>query len=141
MNNTTRKLDQLLFYFQDFKDTPLYQFKRKYGLQYFHEALIEIENIFPQLEIFNCYDYDIFKTRYIFRSNETRKILGHLDVEDDESVYQIICKIIRACENYVNQHTIEKSNDVVLQIHHCTCCGAVLKRGSYKCEYCDAEYW
>lgn len=60
----------------------------------------------------------------------------YIDLFSDEDNYEAL----QACIDYIKRCTVKKSNDAVLQPRYCVSCGAALKNGSHRCDYCDTEY-
>ena len=134
-----RKVDKLISFLYDYYNIPFNSLKREIGW-YFYQIFDDIQEIFPQIQISICEDILHYETRFQFYSTKTQNILGQIDIQCGENVYDALCKIIRFCDDCIEQHTLPRNNDSK-QSHHCTSCGAALKRDSYKCEYCDTEYW
>lgn len=136
-----KKIERLLLGIQVYKDVPFYSFMRKHRFDHWEVICDEIRNIFPQLLIQQCEDMDYFKIHFVILSRKTKEILIKIDMDYDDDTYDVVYKILCFCDDYLHQHTLVKTDSTSPQIHHCICCGAALKRGSYKCEYCDTEYW
>lgn len=137
----SKKAELLLLCIQDFRDVPFYSFIRRYHFDFWGNILSEIENIFPQMQVYFCEDIDYFKMHFTIISTKTKKVLGKIDMDYDSNMYEVVCKILCFCDDYLYQHTLVKTDSTSPQVHHCTSCGAALKRNSYKCDYCGTEYW
>lgn len=141
MNETTmRKVDKLISFLYDYHNIPFNCLKREIGWYYFCQIFDDIQEIFPQMQISIYEDILHCKTHFQFCSTKTQNIFGQIDIQCGENVYDALCKIIRFCDDCIEQHTLPRNNDSI-QSHHCASCGAALKRNSDKCEYCGTEYW
>jgi hypothetical protein len=42
---------------------------------------------------------------------------------------------------YIIDHVEDENSTSDISVHNCPNCGAFLKKGTHKCEYCQTEFW
>lgn len=107
-----------------------------------HEGFSKIQIAFPQIDICESENFaNPYDKRIIFISNKNKNIMARLDVNIlNKTYYQVYYEICKFCEQLVVPYSVS-NNILKVQPHTCVNCGASLKSGVHKCEYCGTEYW
>lgn len=112
------------------------------GITFIHHIIDELEKSYPQFwfRVFN--DPASWGTKILIYIRNTKDIAGTIEVDKDiRRDLGWIEKVTSFCDDYIKNRTIRKEPTADPKVFYCTACGAPLKNGSHKCEYCGTEYW